>query len=1299
MGNPERDDSSLDDALKAAFEGEAGESVLARIERATGRTSRVLLREPPGEHSPLLKVPAPGQDAAAKDDSRYQIVGEIARGGVGVVYKGRDKDLGRDVAIKVLRSEHRDRPEVFDRFIEEAQIGAQLQHPGIAPVYALGLQPDGRPYFTMKLIKGRTLSALLKEREDPGDARRRFLQIFEQACQTLAYAHARGVIHRDLKPSNIMVGSFGEVQVVDWGFGKVLGRADHNAQRLKERTVIATLRSAAKGSESITGSVMGTPAYMPPEQALGHVEELDEQSDVFSLGAILCEILTGEPPYTGAAKDLLVKAAQARLDDAHARLEQCGADRDLVALARRCLEPMRADRPENAGDVAKTIGAQLAAAEERARLAELDEAEERGRLSRARHHAQWERQRKHRTRLLAASLLVAVACGGGAYVASQVQRRARAAAAEPRVAQAMDEATHLRGQQRLGEALAAARKAHDLAMTGDVDEDLLARTAALVEETQRFVDAAEAEQARKDKERAFVDRLQDIRVGRGHDFAYVQMDAQYEAAFRERAIDLLALAPGDAADQLRASCPGVLVEMAAALDAWAYLRRTKPPLAGREWEGLTAIAKLIDPDRNQLRDAVMNAEPERLRDIAREALEQDLPVPTLALLGDTLRAAGDRQAALDFLHAVRLRHPDDFWVNLHLSTCIDDGPPEERGDSIRFTTVAVALRPRSAFAREMLGIVLHRNNRVDEAMAAYRDAIRLNPGAFVSYCELGVCLCKKKQFDAAIACFRESIRLNPNYASAHTNLGVTLTDTGSYDEAIASCREGVRLNPGSARAHSNLGAALTRKGLYDEAIASLREAIRLDPEEPTSHITLGEALAKRGLQDEAIAELREAIRLDPGDSRAHNNLGATLGQAGRTAQALAEFREAVRLDPGNWRAQANLGNTLIGTKEWDEAVAVCQDVIRLRPGDAGLRNLLGIALRGQGRLDEAIAAHREAIRIDPQDFSVHYSLATLLTDVLGRHDDAIAEFHEVIRLKPDYANAHDGLGLALGRLRRCDEAITAFREAIRLDPDNSRSHNNLGIAYSRLGRLDEAIDAYRTAIRLDPGRASAHDNLGRALLERGRFGEAAAAFREVTRLKPDPVAYVNLGVALGREGRLDEAIESYREATRLDPRYALAHLNLADALFSAGDADNAIASCQAAIRLEPENAKAHFMLGSGLLGARRLREAFPELETALRLDPAMCDTRYNLACATLREGAGPEERARALQWLCEELALLRKLAEADPVAMLPVIEHWKDDPDLAGVRDVSALPAAERPGWSALWREVDELVAELKEKR
>jgi hypothetical protein len=370
----------LDVALAAAFgpepEGHGGENPWP------GQGEPALrLREP----YPPTPGSAPGGPGTTGADGfgpggRYQVEGELARGGMGVILRGRDRDLGRELAIKVLRADHRDNAAMARRFVEEAQIGGQLQHPGVVPVYELGRLPDGRPYFTMRLVRGQTLAALLAARPDPAHDSMRFLVIFSQVCQAVAYAHACGVIHRDLKPANIMVGAFGEVRVMDWGLARVLrgrgGQAGPPPANPDEQAPVRTVRTGPSGGDTQAGSVLGTPAYMAPEQARGEVGRLDERCDVFGLGAVLCEVLTGRPPFGGAPHpDVLRRAARGELDEAHARLDGCGADPGLVLLAKACLAPDPDARPGNAGLVAEGVSVYFARVEKRVRAAEVAEAQ------------------------------------------------------------------------------------------------------------------------------------------------------------------------------------------------------------------------------------------------------------------------------------------------------------------------------------------------------------------------------------------------------------------------------------------------------------------------------------------------------------------------------------------------------------------------------------------------------------------------------------------------------------------------------------------------------------------------------------------------------------------------------------------------------------------------------------------------------------------------------------------------------------------------------------------------------------
>ena len=257
---------------------------------------------------------------------RYAILGELARGGMGVVHRAHDAQFDREVAVKVLAHRYADRPDYARRFLDEARITGQLQHPGIPPVHEVGTQPEGRPYLAMKLIKGRTLDDLLKARPDATADAGRMLAAFEDICQAVGYAHAHGVIHRDLKPANVMVGGFGEVQVMDWGLAKLLTSLD--TAREAETDALTEIRTLRDSDSSVTraGSVLGTPAYIPPEQASGELDRIDRRSDVFGLGAILCVVLTGKPPFEGIDSiSTLLAAVRGDTITAFSRLNDCAA--------------------------------------------------------------------------------------------------------------------------------------------------------------------------------------------------------------------------------------------------------------------------------------------------------------------------------------------------------------------------------------------------------------------------------------------------------------------------------------------------------------------------------------------------------------------------------------------------------------------------------------------------------------------------------------------------------------------------------------------------------------------------------------------------------------------------------------------------------------------------------------------------------------------------------------------------------------------------------------------------------------
>ncbi|MHC4938848.1 MAG: WD40 repeat domain-containing serine/threonine protein kinase [Planctomycetota bacterium] len=366
---------------------------------------------------------------------RYNLREEVARGGMGVILKIWDKDLRRTLAMKAsfhhFRGDDGEVPaaaqEIVARFVDEAQITAQLDHPGIVPVHELGVDNDGRMYFTMRLVKGHTLDEIIRlaRADKEGWNRPRAVGVMVKVCEAMAYAHAKGVIHRDLKPANVMVGDFGEVYVMDWGLAKVLGRHDPHQRAWQAaasvlRTQVRTDRAddlmATPNSPLLTmeGMVIGTPTYMPPEQAEGRIDALDPRSDVYSVGALLYTLLTGrmpyvdpsEPPTAGKVLMALIEGPPTPVLELDASIPP-----ELVAICDKAMARNPNERYENMGEMAEDLRAFVE-----------------NRVVRAYASGPVAEFRKwvHRNRAVAASILlvVLVSLGAAFYVAWEQNRKA-----------------------------------------------------------------------------------------------------------------------------------------------------------------------------------------------------------------------------------------------------------------------------------------------------------------------------------------------------------------------------------------------------------------------------------------------------------------------------------------------------------------------------------------------------------------------------------------------------------------------------------------------------------------------------------------------------------------------------------------------------------------------------------------------------------------------------------------------------------------------------------------------------------
>jgi superkiller protein 3 len=1196
-------------ALDLDYRRQAGEDPQPEDYRARfpGLDLASLLAEPaaPGAEAegPAASPAAPAAPAGLPAVPGYELLRELGRGGMGVVYQARQLALNRLVALKMVLAGGHAGDQPLARFRTEAEAVARLQHPHIVQVHEVGEQ-GGLPYLALEYCGGGSLADQLDGTPRPARQAARLVQTLAGAMHA---AHQQGVVHRDLKPANVLLAADGTPKVTDFGLAKLL---DGGGPALTQ-----------------SGAVVGTPSYMAPEQARGKGKEVGPAADVYALGAILYELLTGRPPFKAeTAWDTLQLVVAEEPVPVRRLLPK--VPRDLETVCLKCLHKEPARRYDTAEALADDLG--------RFGRGEPVVARPAGAVERA---VKWVRRNPLGASLAAAVLLLVLVGGGGAWMLHQqrADARARQQLTDEKVLLVLEGARGLgdagweaQDRAKLKEAKAEGERAVDVARSG-------AASAAVQRQADAFLSDAEGRLERWRRNDALRGALLDVSAPRetrpyradasGQLAALAQrtVDEQYASAFQRWGLDVDGTPEAEVVARLRREPGPVVREVVAGLDGWMLeRRRQKRPEA--EWRRLHRIAERLDDDatRRQLGALLLGGSAPRPEAVAgllgggppwpalwglgrgpawRRVQElrggMDLgrePAGTVLLLAQAYRAAGDEAGAVAVLRQAADLRPGQVVLLQVLAVLLgEQGRWEEAIGRYR------AIRVRRPELGVALARALSREGRAEEGEAVLRELIRQQPRHPDLHFQLAVVLAYKGQVEEAIRHYRQALALDPKHAGAHNNLGVALKDKGQVEEAIRHFRQALALDPQLALAHDNLGTALKDKGQVEEATRHFRQALALDPKHAPAHNNLGLALYGKGQVEEATRHFRQAIQLDPMLAQAHNNLGNAFARKGQVEEATRHFRQAIALDPKYAPAHYNLGLALAGKGKVEEAIQHYRQAIALDPKLA--HNNLGLALYGKGKVEEAIRHYRQAIALDPKHASAHTNLGLALYGK-GKVEEAIQHYRQAITLDPKLALAHCNLGVALKARGKVEEAIRHFRQAIALDPKHAVARNNLGNALAARGKVEEAIQHFRQAIALDPKHALAHYNLGVALYGEGQLEEAIKLFRQALALDPkDAQAHNILGVALRAKGQVEEAIRHHRQAITLDPKDALAHHNLGTALKAKGKVEEAIKAYRKAIELNPKLAEAHGALGQALLEQGRFAQAREATRRCLDLLP------------------------------------------------------------------------------------------------
>lgn len=978
--------------------------------RAGPSPARSLTAESSGTTRPLVDhelpvvMAAPGGDLPARIGD-YEILAPIAKGGMGVVYKARQRRLDRLVALKTIRRAEAASDEDVQRFQAEAEAAARLDHPGIVPIFEVG-EEHGRHFLSMALVEGGSLAGRLAN--GPLEPRAA-AALVKTVTEAVAYAHDRGIVHRDLKPANILLAADGTPKVTDFGLAK---------------------RVEADDGLTMSGQVLGTPQYMPPEQARGDIRAVGPLSDVYALGAILYHAVTGRPPFTAAT---VVATLRQLLEAEPVPPRQLApqVDRDLETIVLKCLEKEPARRYPSAAACAADLTRYLDGAPIVAR-----------RTSPVERAVKWARRRPAAALLAAVSVLMLVSMGvGGVFYADAANKRAELATRQLREQVAREQARR--------DVQAAILRAADLIR----DRDLAEADGVIREAAARAGDetALADERRRLDEARLELDRLRD--ADRRHAAARGSFDA-----FQKHRDDAIFYGSQSFGLDPRRN-QGLAANAArAGLAIWGLDREgvTRPEVPADHFTEAEKrqIATQCEELLLVLADAVLRAaetpaavaESERAIDrcVAFKGSESRATHLERAacrrLAGDA--AGADQEQRLADGVAGEETAAEHFLVGRLLLQREAVASPRFAHAKAEFEQALLA-DPDHFWAQYCLAMHALRSGRPDLAEVHLTACISRRPSFAWSWILRGAARTAIGEHALAEADFGKGLALTDEREARHValvNWSALDFATGRIDAARTKVRQAVAIEPSGHQALLTLAAVEKVGGDEAAALEALGKAAELAPDLPLVRRERARLHMLAGRHREAEEDLRESVRLETGNPRARADDLAMLAEAqfrqGRLDEALVSWDRALATDRDHARSHLGRATVLIERRRLQEA----RDALDayLRTGKPSLEFHLTRALcrASLGDYAGAIDDYSRAIEIQPsaETFAQRGWLYTLRGNPLF----GLQDFERAVERDANHADAHAGRGLALAYLGRHADAGTAAERALELGEPSFR---------------------------------------------------------------------------------------------------------------------------------------------------------------------------------------------------------------------------------------------------------------------